>query len=357
MIRFYRMFYGIQNIWKIFFQILEEQEEVYTNKMWQQFSPETPQWPTAELIIISIFPLVFVLVGTICNVLCMIVLWSRNQQDNSRNHQATSTNVYLICLCFADTLGLYSFNLDNAIGNLTGKAITDRSLVTCKLIEFMGNYTIHVSVMYLTMATVDRTSMLWSLAYKRKIAQPKQAWKICILIAGVFVVTDCFLLALGYRAYDGSIQCYLSTNAVLTKVFNLFTIWFHLVFMSMITFAIMIIFTVLAIIKLVRLPRVNAASFLRNKRISVMLGLMCISYILLTLPNRLCFSVLSPLLESTPGSNTIYALSNLLTSLASSLNFLYLSVSVKGFWRDLRNLFHLRRFGSNTIGTTTSTLS
>ncbi|CAF1482312.1 unnamed protein product [Didymodactylos carnosus] len=195
--------------------------------------------------------------------------------------------------------------------------------------------------------------MLWSRTYKRKIAQPKQAWKLCILIAGIFVVTDCFLLALGYRADDGSIQCYHSTNGALTKAFNLFIIWFHLVFMSMVSFVVMIISTVLAIIKLVRLPRVNEASYLRNKRISIMLGLMCIAYILLTLPNRLCFTVFAPLLERTPGSNTIFALSDLLTYLASALNLLFLSISVKGFRRDLGNLFIMRRFRSNTIDTTT----
>ncbi|CAF4587098.1 unnamed protein product, partial [Didymodactylos carnosus] len=231
-----------------------------------------------------------------------------------------------------------------------------RSLVTCKLIEFIGYYTLHLPVMYLTMATVDRTFMLWSRTYKRKIAQPKQAWKLCILIAGIFVVTDCFLLALGYRADDGSIQCYHSTNGALTKAFNLFIIWFHLVFMSMVSFVVMIISTVLAIIKLVRLPRVNEASYLRNKRISIMLGLMCIAYILLTLPNRLCFTVFAPLLERTPGSNTIFALSDLLTYLASALNLLFLSISVKGFRRDLGNLFIMRRFRSNTIDTTTGTL-
>ncbi|CAF1025514.1 unnamed protein product [Didymodactylos carnosus] len=324
--------------------------------MWQQFSPEKPQWPTVELIIVGILPLVLVLVGTICNMGCIIVLLSRTHRNNCRSHQPTSTNVYLIYLCFVDTVGLYQFNLDNAIGNLTGKSITDRSLVACKLIEFTGYYTLHLPVMYLTMATVDRTFMLWSSAYKRKIARPKQAWKICILIAGIFVVTDCFLLALGYRADDGSIQCYHTTNAVLTKAFNLFIIWFHLVFMSMVSFVVMIISTVLAIIKLIRLPRVNEAAYLRNKRISVMLGLMCAAYILLTLPNRLCFTVLAPLLEDSSGSNTIFALSDLLTYLASSLNFLFLSVSVKGFWRDLGNLFIMKKFCSNTIGTTTDIL-
>ncbi|CAF1167274.1 unnamed protein product [Didymodactylos carnosus] len=145
--------------------------------MLQQFSPETPQWPTVELIIIGILPHVIVLVG------------------------------------------LYQFNLDNAIANLTGKGITNRSLVTCKLIEFIGYYTLHLPVMYLTMATVDRTFILWSPAYKRKIAQSKQAWKLCILIAGIFVITECFLLALGYRADDVE-QIFANERSEIEKILN-----------------------------------------------------------------------------------------------------------------------------------------
>ncbi|CAF1069874.1 unnamed protein product [Didymodactylos carnosus] len=323
--------------------------------VWQNFAPEIPRLPTLELILVGIMPLVLTLCGTICNLLCIIVLLSKLRREASRNSHRVSTNVYLICLCFADTIALYQFNLDNSVANLTGKSIMSRSLITCKLLEFFGYYTLHLPVAYLTMATIDRTFMLWSPAYKRKIAHPKQAWRICISIAGTLLLTDCFLLALGYVDADGTIQCFHSTNAALYKAFLLYLTWFHLVLMTMVPFAVMLLCTLLTIIKLVRLPRVNEASYLRNRRISIMLACMCITYILLTLPNRLCFSVLTPLVESSIAANVIFSLTDSLTYLASSLNYLFLSVTVKGFWTDLRSLLTMRRFHSHTTETTAST--
>ncbi|CAF1376882.1 unnamed protein product [Didymodactylos carnosus] len=324
---------------------------------WQNFAPETPRLPTLELIIVGIMPLCLMVCGTIGNLLCIMVLLSKLRREASRNSHRVSTNVYLIWLCFSDSISLYQFSLDNSVANLTGKSIMSRSLVTCKLLEFFGYYTLHLPVVYLTMATIDRTFMLWSPAYKRKIAHPKQAWRICISIASILLLTDCFLLALGYVEADGTIQCFQSRNAALYRAFLLFLTWFHLVLMTMVPFAVMGMCTLLTIIKLVRLPRVNEASYLRNKRIAIMLACMCITYILLTLPNRMVFSVLTPLVETSIGANVIFSLADSLTYLASSLNCLFLSVSVKGFWSDLWSLFTMNKLRSRTTETISATLS
>lgn len=77
----------------------------------------------------------------------------------------------------------------------------------------------------------------------------------------------------------------------------------------------------------------------RNRRISIMLLLMCFTYIILTLPNRLCFSVFVSQLIGHDYSDTVFLLSNTLMYTRSALNVFFLYISVHGFQRDVRRLF------------------
>ena len=77
----------------------------------------------------------------------------------------------------------------------------------------------------------------------------------------------------------------------------------------------------------------------RNRRISIMLLLMCFTYVILTLPNRLCFSVFVTQLVGHDYSDTVFLLSNTLMYTRSALNVFFLYISVYGFQRDVRRLF------------------
>lgn len=107
--------------------------------------------------------------------------------------------------------------------------VSNQSLFLCKASEFFAFYTLHTSAMFLTLVSVDRACLLWSRRYKRKIARPRVALILCIIILVVLVGLDGFLFELGleYTIYDNStgkevtvVGCYYSYNANLNQFFN-----------------------------------------------------------------------------------------------------------------------------------------
>jgi hypothetical protein len=181
-------------------------------------------YETVELIVSGIIPLIFLVIGTFGNLLCIIILLKKE-------HRQTSTNIYLIFLCIMDTISLYQWNLSYIVFMFTdGKnQVSNQSLFLCKASEFFAFYTLHTSAMFLTLVSVDRACLLWSRRYKRKIARPRVALILCIIILVVLVGLDGFLFELGleYTIYDNStgkevtvVGCYYSYNANLNQFFN-----------------------------------------------------------------------------------------------------------------------------------------
>jgi hypothetical protein len=76
----------------------------------------------------------------------------------------------------------------------------------------------------------------------------------------------------------------------------------------------------------------------RNRRISIMLLLMCLAYVILTLPNRLCFSVFPNEIIGHDYTDTVFLSSNTLMYTRNATNAFFLYASVYGFRRDLRRL-------------------
>jgi hypothetical protein len=76
----------------------------------------------------------------------------------------------------------------------------------------------------------------------------------------------------------------------------------------------------------------------RNRRISIMLLLMCLCYVILTLPNRLCFSVFANQIIGHDYTDTVFLATNTLMYTRNALNGFFLYKSVQGFRRDIRRL-------------------
>lgn len=112
--------------------------------------------------------------------------------------------------------------------------------------------------------------------------------------------------------------------------------------MYVVPFSIIIICTLLIVKKLfVREISTNnqlARSAHRNRRISLMLLFMCLTYIVCTLPNRLCFSVFRDQIVGHDYTDTIFLGSNTLMYARSAIDILFLYISVQGFRRDIHNL-------------------
>jgi hypothetical protein len=112
--------------------------------------------------------------------------------------------------------------------------------------------------------------------------------------------------------------------------------------MYFLPFSIIILCTLLTVRKLIfkQISRNGqlASSAQRNRRISIMLLLMCLTYIISTLPNRLCFSIFANDIIGHEYTDTVFLASNTLMYTRTAINAFFLYISVHGFRRDVRNL-------------------
>ncbi|CAF5126270.1 unnamed protein product, partial [Rotaria sp. Silwood1] len=299
-------------------------------------------YETAELIVGGIIPIGLIVIGTIGNLISIFILF------NKENYRI-STNIYLIFLCLMDTLSLYQWNLNQLIYTLTNgtKDFWGRSVFLCKLGEFFGFYTLHTSAMFLTFVELDRACLLRSRWYKTKIAQPRVALIICAIILLVLFALNGFLFGLGfeYSFYNNStgiqetfVVCYYSMNAKLNDFFNFEYTWIHLVVMYIVPFIVTIVCTLFIVKKLMSKPTTSnqqlAINAQRNRRISFMLLFMCLTYVVCTLPNRLCFSVFENQIIGHDYTDTVFLAANTLMYTRNVLNAFFLYVSVYGFRRE-----------------------
>jgi hypothetical protein len=81
-----------------------------------------------------------------------------------------------------------------------------------------------------------------------------------------------------------------------------------------------------------------AKSAQRNRRISIMLLLMCLIYVILTIPNRLCFSVFVDEIIGHDYTDTVFLSTNTLMYTRNALNAFFLYKSVHGFRRAVRRM-------------------
>ena len=73
----------------------------------------------------------------------------------------------------------------------------------------------------------------------------------------------------------------------------------------------------------------------RNRRISIMLLLMCLAYVIFTLPNRLCFSVFPNQIIGHDYTDIVFLSSNTLMYTRCAINVFFIYISVHGFKRVL----------------------
>jgi hypothetical protein len=112
--------------------------------------------------------------------------------------------------------------------------------------------------------------------------------------------------------------------------------------MYFLPFTVIIFSTLLTVKKLFlkQTPTNNqlARSARRNRRISFMLLFMCLTYVVCTLPNRLCFSIFADQIIGHDYTDTVFLSSNTLMYTRNAINAFFLYISVYGFRRDIRNL-------------------
>lgn len=122
--------------------------------------------------------------------------------------------------------------------------------------------------------------------------------------------------------------------------------------MYIVPFGVMILCTLTTVKKLVFKQLTTnhqlARNARRNRRISIMLLLMCLTYVVTTLPNRLCFSVFVDQILGHEYTDTVFLTVNTLMYTRSAVNCFFLYISVHGFRRDMRNII-LGCFGRQVV--------
>lgn len=299
-----------------------------------------------EMILGGIIPIILIVIGTIGNILCINYFLQR------RYRQQQSAYIYLIFLCLADTLSLYQWNLNYIVMEFTnGEQLSDRSLFLCRSIAFLSFYTLHLSAVFLTLVVIDRTLVCWLSFYRKHMTKRMQALMISLIVFLLLFILDGFLLSLGILDENTKqVICYYSENLNLMHFYQKIYPWIHLITMYIIPFLLMIIGITLIIIKLC-IHRTHTAHFNSKQRLSVMLIAMCILYMILTLPNRLCFSVFFSSIINHVYTDTIFLASNTLLYTRNATNIFFLCVSSVKFRRQLTKIscYYCRRHDQSRI--------
>ena len=182
----------------------------------------------AELIISVIIPMTYIVIGTLGNILSIIILFGKENRQSS-------THIYLIFLCLVDTISLYQWNFSRAYYTFSnGLPIWADSLTMCKLTQFFAFYTLHTSVMFLTLVELDRSCLLRSRWYKSKVARPIVGWIVCGVILVLIFGIDGILLGLGIEYFisnnqtgagENVVACYSSWNNHVIDYYNVQFPW------------------------------------------------------------------------------------------------------------------------------------
>lgn len=182
----------------------------------------------AELIISVVIPMIYIVIGTLGNLISIVILLEKESRRSS-------THIYLIFLCLVDTISLYQWNLGRAFYTFAnGQPIWGKSLIMCKLTQFFAFYTLHTSAMFLTFVELDRSFLLRSRWYKNKVARPILAWIVCSIILISLFGIDGILLGLGmeYSVYnnlsgmmDTTVACYSSWSNNVMDYYNIQFPW------------------------------------------------------------------------------------------------------------------------------------
>jgi hypothetical protein len=288
----------------------------------------------AERIVGGIIPLVLIIVGTIGNSLCVFYLFQRIYR------REPSTNIYLIFLFVTDTVSLYQWNLNYIVMEFSsdGEQLSNRSLFFCRSIAFFSFYTLHLSALFLCLVAIDRTLLLWRRTYRMNMAKRRRACITALVLAALVFALDGFILSLGSIDTDTKrVVCYDSPNRKLMQFYTNIYPWIHFVVMYAVPFLIMIVGIILIIIK-VYTRRHTTHHLGQKQRLSLMLVGMCVVYMILTLPNRLCFSVLLSTILNHVYTDTVLLTSNTLLYTRSATNICFLYVCSTTFRKRLAKL-------------------
>ncbi|CAF2564093.1 unnamed protein product [Rotaria sp. Silwood2] len=291
---------------------------------------------------LSIYALILIIVGTVGNLLTIIVLFRRNLRR-------FVTVRYLIAVSICDIISLYGWNLNSFykfnISRSHGN-IEDISLIHCRLISFMTFAALQLSSWCLTAVSFDRAlSLLW-LQWKQSFGRLRYTKYYIMFLASICVALNSHILFLnGYHRPSGTIVCY----ATRSNSNYIYPQWerVHLVLYNLCPFAIMCICNTYIIFVTVRSSRAQAGAepnqnYRKNlekyRQFTALLIIVTFAFVILTLPACIYFVFFRNAFAVTTPRSYRFMIQILLNSIqftSHGINFFLYCFSASSFRHEL----------------------
>ncbi|CAF1208895.1 unnamed protein product [Rotaria sordida] len=296
---------------------------------------------------LSIYALLLIIVGTMGNLLTIIVLIRKNLRR-------LVTIRYLIVVSICDTISLYGWNLNDFYKFTISPEhdnIEEISITHCRVISFMTFVSLQLSSWCLTAVSLDRALNLHFLHWKQTYGKRKYTkYYISILTIICIALNSHILFLNGYRTSAGNIKCYATKN----NSDYIYPQWerVHLVVYNLCPFAIMCICNTYIIVVTVRSSRAQAEStpptlqrknIERYRQLTALLIIVTFAFVLLTLPACIYFVFFRHNLESKTERTYRYMIQISLNSVqftSHAINFFLYCFSAKSFLNELSDMFN-----------------
>ncbi|CAF0824586.1 unnamed protein product [Rotaria sordida] len=191
----------------------------------------------------AIYALLLLIVGTIGNILTIIIL----SRPNLRRH---TTMRYFIAVAIADLCSLYSWNLNLFYKHLINRYqndLEDASIISCRLVSFIAFVSLQLSSWYLTLVSVDRCLSIHFLFWRRQLGRVSHSIYIILSVTIIIIFLNIHLLFLnGYKISNcipyGKRTCF-KCYACLNDKYYIFPKWetVHVIVYNLIPLFIMLI--------------------------------------------------------------------------------------------------------------------
>ena len=236
-----------------------------------------------ELIFTTYYPLFLIVIGTILNLLTFIVLCRSPFRDVKKQPALH----YMRTIAIFDIFVLYGWNLDHYFTAIHGLSLTQYSIPTCKIINFLSYFSTQTSAWLRVFICFDRYLSLSHL-YRTCLGKSKSILIIIGCTIGVFFLFNVHILLFGcYMESDGEIN----PNAVW---YGIYPLWdnIHLVIYNCIPLILMVIFNSGVIYHLNRLHRTTTIhnSRIQHRSISITLVITTSLFLMMTIPSGVAFA-------------------------------------------------------------------
>ncbi len=315
------------------------------------------EYKVAMALVVYILPMILLL-GTIGNVLALIVLLTKRMRT-------TSVNFYLAILAIADTGALYLSGFKTWFRVITGFELLHTSNAGCKIVMFLFLLSLHMSAWLVVAVSMDRWVAVWFPFKSLTFCNVQRArWVTSLGCAILSIYNSHVFWTMYLQVYpSGAFSCRPSKhNIFMTKAYP----WVKLTTYSCIPFTIVLILNICIIIKII--PEFGNTNNnkgikgnktqnkylntdcratprnLKDRRVTLMLLGVSISWLCLTAPFTLWSLIASP--SADPQSRAAAFLAKtvcfLLMYINNAANFYLYCLTGKKFRQAMRDFIFWR---------------